>query len=495
MSKVRWVDLLNSESANTFETKESIPKKTNTQNEQGSVLHKNLLDSFNTADLDNSNVGINLQIKNMTILDKNTKTVNEENNLNYQQPKEEEQTKNVNEKEQEKAEVSVQEKFGKQINEPIGRNERKEDGTVLVKNKTQEENKIEERSQKENSLNKKEHTQEISKRQRKQCKIDEYVNKHERNEAKSRNSSLRRSSRNKKDNMKNNNETNKKNVEEKNTQTDAKKKENKVLKFNLENIKKTQKGKKRKERNNGTTDNSISKYDYTESCDITVDENNVPLNPTKKIKKKEKEKDQEEKEGKKFSNTNQTNLKNQINNSSSVVVENTQNKKSVNYPFMKNELNDKEKQKIQDFMNKLTMPNYKFIKEKKNSLTQDKEHNKKISDFNNTVITQNSENVSMSPFDKFNEHFDNYVGDIMNNYELSMNNVNSNRVSRRLKEIAVGKSTKEYKNYVKVVKYDERMEDDPKTPNAYENMTNATFQAKYNLWRKKLHKFDEIKEN
>ncbi|CAD2103177.1 RNA-binding protein, putative [Plasmodium vinckei] len=104
----------------------------------------------------------------------------------------------------------------------------------------------------------------------------------------------------------------------------------------------------------------------------------------------------------------------------------------------------------------------------------------------------NKENIDLEKFNNFNNNFINYLGDIRNNPIDSMHSVNNNRVNSRLKEIAVGKSTKEYKNYVKLVKYEDRMDDDPATPNAYENITNAKFQAKYNLWRKKLHKFDTI---
>ncbi|KEG01891.1 RNA-binding protein, putative [Plasmodium vinckei vinckei] len=104
----------------------------------------------------------------------------------------------------------------------------------------------------------------------------------------------------------------------------------------------------------------------------------------------------------------------------------------------------------------------------------------------------NKKNIDLEKFNNFNNNFINYLGDIRNNPIDSMHSVNNNRVNSRLKEIAVGKSTKEYKNYVKLVKYEDRMDDDPATPNAYENITNAKFQAKYNLWRKKLHKFDTI---
>lgn len=103
-----------------------------------------------------------------------------------------------------------------------------------------------------------------------------------------------------------------------------------------------------------------------------------------------------------------------------------------------------------------------------------------------------SDNINLEKFKNFDANFINYLGDIRSHFSDPFVSSNSNRVNSRLKEIAVGKSTKEYKNYVKVVKYEERMDDDPSTPNAYENVTNAKFQAKYNLWRKKLHRFDSI---
>ncbi|SCN59836.1 conserved Plasmodium protein, unknown function [Plasmodium chabaudi chabaudi] len=182
------------------------------------------------------------------------------------------------------------------------------------------------------------------------------------------------------------------------------------------------KGKKRKERNIDDQ-TSMSKMNCTISHDVEIDENNIPLNPTKKMKNK---------------------IKNKTNN-------------EVNFG------NENATPTIYNRMNYLT-----------------DQHQTKI----------NKENIDLEKFNNFNNNFINYLGDIRNNPIDSMHSVNNNRVNSRLKEIAVGKSTKEYKNYVKLVKYEDRMDDDPATPNAYENITNAKFQAKYNLWRKKLHKFD-----
>lgn len=187
------------------------------------------------------------------------------------------------------------------------------------------------------------------------------------------------------------------------------------------------KGKKRKERNIDDH-TSMSKINCTISHDIEIDDDNIPLNPTKKVKNK---------------------LKNKINNE-----DNFGNKNAT--PTIYNQMN----------LKGLTEINY--------------------------LTKINKENINLEKFNNFNNNFINYLGDIRNNPIDSMHSVNNNRVNSRLKEIAVGKSTKEYKNYVKLVKYEDRMDDDPATPNAYENITNAKFQAKYNLWRKKLHKFDTI---
>ncbi|SPJ10324.1 conserved Plasmodium protein, unknown function [Plasmodium sp. DRC-Itaito] len=270
---------------------------------------------------------------------------------------------------------------------------------------------------------------------------------------------------------------NKKNVEslintsEKNKNDSLKMNQEKNIKY-MEHSKKGKK--KRKERNNNMensiiNNNSISMLDYTVSHDITLDENNIPLNPTKKMKNKIKDlKHLQDDKNDDISNMNKSKIPNtfkEVDESNNIPI----NK------LMKEENNSTVKQ------NETT----NFLKIQNMNTMIDKEDN-------NPFYNVMNNNIDLEKFKNFNNNFINYIGDIRNNFNESLCTVNRNRVNSRLKEIAVGKSTKEYKNYVKLVKYQDRLEDDPATPNAYEDITNAKFQAKYNLWRKKLHKFDTL---
>ncbi|SOV79002.1 conserved Plasmodium protein, unknown function [Plasmodium reichenowi] len=268
---------------------------------------------------------------------------------------------------------------------------------------------------------------------------------------------------------------NKKNVESLINPSETKK--NDCLKMNQEkNIKymeHSKKGKnKRKERNNNMensmiNNNSISVLDYTVSHDVTLDENNIPLNPTKKMKNKMKDlKHLEDDKNDDILNMNKSKIPNSFKqaDSNNIVIK----------KLMKEENNSSVKEN----------ETINFLKIQNMNTMIDKEDNPFYNVMNN--------NIDLEKFKNFNNNFINYIGDIRNNFSESLCTANRNRVNSRLKEIAVGKSTKEYKNYVKLVKYQDRLEDDPATPNAYEDITNAKFQAKYNLWRKKLHKFDTL---
>ncbi|CDO64335.1 conserved Plasmodium protein, unknown function [Plasmodium reichenowi] len=268
---------------------------------------------------------------------------------------------------------------------------------------------------------------------------------------------------------------NKKNVESLINPSETKK--NDSLKMNQEkNIKymeHSKKGKnKRKERNNNMensmiNNNSISVLDYTVSHDVTLDENNIPLNPTKKMKNKMKDlKHLEDDKNDDILNMNKSKIPNSFKqaDSNNIVIK----------KLMKEENNSSVKEN----------ETINFLKIQNMNTMIDKEDNPFYNVMNN--------NIDLEKFKNFNNNFINYIGDIRNNFSESLCTANRNRVNSRLKEIAVGKSTKEYKNYVKLVKYQDRLEDDPATPNAYEDITNAKFQAKYNLWRKKLHKFDTL---
>ncbi|KAK2195275.1 bifunctional Histone RNA hairpin-binding protein [Babesia duncani] len=66
----------------------------------------------------------------------------------------------------------------------------------------------------------------------------------------------------------------------------------------------------------------------------------------------------------------------------------------------------------------------------------------------------------------------------------------SARVYSRLKDIAIGKATRGYQNYIKKVPIEERGPDDPQTPNCKENISASLFAAVYSKWRKQLHMYD-----
>ncbi|KJP87440.1 hypothetical protein AK88_02872 [Plasmodium fragile] len=220
----------------------------------------------------------------------------------------------------------------------------------------------------------------------------------------------------------------------------------------------THKGKKRKDRTLLCENSTASKFNCTLSHDVTVDDNNVPLNPAKKVKSRVK------------GGAAKGGVMEAVKEGANVVPA----PPATTHRDSETKLVAKEDKKSLGIM--------------ENMVTPPKSNLPTLNEYKNL----SSDNINMEKFKNFDTNFINYLGDIQSHFSDPFVNSNSNRVNSRLKEIAVGKSTKEYKNYVKVVKYEERMDDDPSTPNAYENVTNAKFQAKYNLWRKKLHKFDSI---
>lgn len=64
------------------------------------------------------------------------------------------------------------------------------------------------------------------------------------------------------------------------------------------------------------------------------------------------------------------------------------------------------------------------------------------------------------------------------------------RESARMKDIAIGKATEGYRNFIRTVPRDQRKEDDPATPNPKQRCTKAEFQREYLAWRKQLHRYD-----
>ncbi|KAJ1607445.1 SLBP-like protein [Cryptosporidium canis] len=66
----------------------------------------------------------------------------------------------------------------------------------------------------------------------------------------------------------------------------------------------------------------------------------------------------------------------------------------------------------------------------------------------------------------------------------------TSRMISRLKQIAIGKSLPEYKNYINKVPIEERSLDDPKTPKCDTRLTKREFDNLYREWRVKLHKYE-----
>ncbi|EUD68098.1 hypothetical protein C922_01710 [Plasmodium inui San Antonio 1] len=242
------------------------------------------------------------------------------------------------------------------------------------------------------------------------------------------------------------------------------------------------KGKKRKDRAVLGENSTASKFNFTLSHDVTVDDNNVPLNPAKKVKSRLKQRGAAQKDAEKDAEKEAANVA--ITEGTNVVPA----PPGKTLPDRATKVLTKSPIADATELAKQHNNNLGIMEDMPNMRTPQKSHIPAPSHYKHRT----SDNIDMEKFRNFDANFINYLGDIRSHFSDPFVNSNSNRVNSRLKEIAVGKSTKEYKNYVKVVKYEERMDDDPRTPNAYENVTNAKFQAKYNLWRKKLHKFDSI---
>ncbi|OII76096.1 hypothetical protein cand_006850 [Cryptosporidium andersoni] len=66
------------------------------------------------------------------------------------------------------------------------------------------------------------------------------------------------------------------------------------------------------------------------------------------------------------------------------------------------------------------------------------------------------------------------------------------RISSRLFQIAVGKGTRAYQNYLKLKpNKDSRDPQDPQTPNAHSRCPQKQFTEQLNIWRKSLHQYDD----
>ncbi|KAK6588100.1 putative histone mRNA hairpin-binding [Cryptosporidium xiaoi] len=70
------------------------------------------------------------------------------------------------------------------------------------------------------------------------------------------------------------------------------------------------------------------------------------------------------------------------------------------------------------------------------------------------------------------------------------------RISSRLFQIAIGKGTKAYQNYLKIKpRKEDRDQNDPQTPNAHMRCPQKQFVSRLNHWRKALHKYDDLDIN
>lgn len=66
----------------------------------------------------------------------------------------------------------------------------------------------------------------------------------------------------------------------------------------------------------------------------------------------------------------------------------------------------------------------------------------------------------------------------------------TSRMISRLKQIAIGKSLPEYKNYISKVPIEKRSTDDPRTPRYDTRLTKREFDNLYREWRVKLHQYE-----
>ena len=66
------------------------------------------------------------------------------------------------------------------------------------------------------------------------------------------------------------------------------------------------------------------------------------------------------------------------------------------------------------------------------------------------------------------------------------------RECARMKDIAIGKATAGYRNFLKQVGNEPRSDGDPMTPDPKLRCSKAQFQRAYQKWRKQLHQYDTV---
>ncbi|CUV06579.1 unnamed protein product [Cryptosporidium hominis] len=70
------------------------------------------------------------------------------------------------------------------------------------------------------------------------------------------------------------------------------------------------------------------------------------------------------------------------------------------------------------------------------------------------------------------------------------------RISSRLFQIAIGKGTRAYQNFLKLKpRKEDREPNDPQTPNAHTRCPQKQFTDQLNQWRKSLHQYDDFDSN
>ncbi|KAK9171978.1 Histone RNA hairpin-binding protein [Cryptosporidium meleagridis] len=70
------------------------------------------------------------------------------------------------------------------------------------------------------------------------------------------------------------------------------------------------------------------------------------------------------------------------------------------------------------------------------------------------------------------------------------------RISSRLFQIAIGKGTRAYQNFLKLKpRKEDREPNDPQTPNAHARCPQKQFTDQLNQWRKSLHQYDDFDSN
>lgn len=69
------------------------------------------------------------------------------------------------------------------------------------------------------------------------------------------------------------------------------------------------------------------------------------------------------------------------------------------------------------------------------------------------------------------------------------------RINSRNKQIALGKATLGYRNYVAFVPVKDRKDRDPRTPNVYDRLSKKQFDDRIYVWKMALHAYDSLRKS